>query len=231
MIDDWLKITQSLWQPWCLLCEQHQAEAHGVCSGCLADLPWLTAAHCPCCALPAAAGQLCGQCLQNQPAFDATQAVFRYDYPIAALLHAYKYQARLALAHNFASLMAKKLQLQTPVDCIIPMPLHRDRLRMRGFNQAAEIARLLARTLSVPVALQDCERVLATPPQVGLPLRQRSRNLRNAFACKTRLDGCHVLLVDDVMTTGASLHALASCVKKAGAARVSCWVLARTHTN
>jgi ComF family protein len=109
------------------------------------------------------------------------------------------------------------------------MPLHASRLQERGFNQAVEIARIVAKELHIPLEMRTCKRIKFSAPQVTLPLKERVRNMRNAFTCERRLDGMKVALLDDVMTTGASLNALATAVKKAGAAKVECWVIARTQ--
>jgi predicted amidophosphoribosyltransferase len=113
-------------------------------------------------------------------------------------------------------------------DRVVPMPLHRTRLAERGFNQSLEIARHVARRLALPVDADAARRVLATTPQVDLPLDARARNVRGAFACEHRLDGLNIAVVDDVMTSGASLDELAATLKAAGAARVVNWVAART---
>jgi ComF family protein len=115
-------------------------------------------------------------------------------------------------------------------DRIIPMPLHPVRLAGRGFNQSQEIARLLARHLKIPLDNSSCKRIKLAPPQASLPLKARISNMRGAFRYEQQLDGQRVLLIDDVMTTGASLNALAATVKAAGASHVECWVVARTQT-
>ena len=114
-------------------------------------------------------------------------------------------------------------------DCIIPMPLSAQRLRERGFNQSHEIARGLARRLHVQVADAACKRIRHTPPQASLPLDQRRANIRGAFECTMDLDGARVAIVDDVLTSGATLNELARTLLRAGAAEVTGWVLARTE--
>ena len=108
------------------------------------------------------------------------------------------------------------------------MPLSAARLRERGFNQALEIARLLPPHLARRIRIDLLTRPRDTRPQAELPVDQRARNVRNAFACDQRLDGAHVAVVDDVMTTGATLDAAAAALKSAGAVAVSGWVVART---
>lgn len=189
-------------------------------------MPWLEAT-CPRCALPQPQGTLCGACLRHPPAFDATVALLRYAFPADALLRHYKYQGQLAIAQLFGELLAERAADAARPDCLIPMPLHPLRLKERGFNQSLELARLVAQRLDLALLPQGCARTRHTTPQAGLPLAQRKRNLRGAFACRADIGGAHVAIVDDVMTSGASLQELAQTLKRAGAARVDCWVVAR----
>lgn len=145
-----------------------------------------------------------------------------------SLLQRYKYGHRLAMAQTFGGLMTNAYAAQPRPDVLIPMPLHAQRLRERGFNQASEIGRVVSKQLAIKLDTKSCSRIKLSPPQVSLPLKQRVKNMRNAFHCETRLDGLRVALLDDVMTTGASLNALAKTVKAAGAIHVECWVVART---
>lgn len=211
----------------CLLCGDVAAHLP-LCQPCRQDLPWLSTPCCPICSLPTSGGETCGACLQHPPAFDATHAALRYTYPIDALLRQHKYGNLLAASHLLGALLADHLVHAPLPDLLIPMPLHPLRLRERGFNQAAEIARILAKRLDVPVMVQGCQRTRNTPSQAGLSLAERRRNLKGAFACHVDVSGRRVALIDDVMTTGASLEALARVVKQAGASTVDCWVVART---
>ncbi|TCS73390.1 ComF family protein [Sulfuritortus calidifontis] len=197
-----------------------------LCPGCLADLPRLATPRCPVCALPTAMGEVCGGCLKHPPAFDVTCAVYRYAYPLDALLQHYKYGQGLHLAGFLAEQLAG--QIDSRPDLLIPMPLHPKRLAERGYNQAGEIAKRLARGLALPVSLSACIRSRNAPPQASLPLKDRRKNIRGAFACREDLSGKRIALVDDVMTTGASLNELAKTVKQAGAVEVQAWVVART---
>jgi len=166
-------------------------------------------------------GTLCGHCLKSPPAFDATYALFRYAYPLDGLLQKYKYGNALVMAEVFGKLLSSARKAFPPPDLLIPMPLHPQRLRERGFNQAVEIARVTARELNLALDIHSCKRIRFSTPQATLPLKQRVRNMRNAFVCNRSLEGLKVALVDDVMTTGASLHALASAVRRAGAASLT----------
>jgi ComF family protein len=212
----------------CQLCLDSAGDEFGICTGCWQELPWLSATRCPCCALASPAGELCGHCLQQAPAFEATLALFRYEYPLDAMLQRYKYSHALNMAHTFAGMLLQSLSGKDMPDLLIPMPLHPQRLRERGFNQALEISRIVAGERGIELDARSCVRTRLSPPQVSLPLKQRVKNAHGSFQCNARLDGLNVALVDDVMTTGASLNELAKTVKAAGAAHVECWVVART---
>jgi ComF family protein len=224
LIDICTKITQNLLPQRCLLCGT-ACGSRWICEACEGDLPRHPPVRCPVCALPTPLGETCGECLKHPPHFDATRAAFAYAFPADALLRALKYQSRLAVAEWAA------IHIDPPgtrPDYLIPMPLHVNRLKTRGFNQAMEITRALSRRYSIPLLHEAVERVRETEPQAGLPRAERTRNMRNAFECKQEVAGKHVAIVDDVMTSGASLNELARTLKAAGAVQVECWVAART---
>jgi ComF family protein len=202
-----------------------------VCGACLRDLPWLARA-CPVCALPSG-GSVCGHCLSDPPAFDATIAAFSYAFPIDRLIHSLKYQGRLALAEWCADAILARREPANPgvgsrPDRLIALPLAVLRQRERGYNQALEIARVIGARTGVPLLSRGLSRVRATPPQAALPWTERAKNVRGAFACGLDFSGLSVALVDDVMTTGASLAEAAKMLKESGAVRVENWVVART---
>lgn len=211
----------------CLLCLA-PAGSQLLCSPCHDELPWLVGPLCPVCALPTGSGDICGACLRHPPRFDATCAVLEYRFPVSAVLQRYKYAGFLTAAQLMGSLLADKIAGTSRPDILIPMPLHGSRLKERGFNQALEIARVVAKRLQLPLAPDTCLRTRPTTPQASLPLTARAKNLRGVFACRDNLEGKRVALLDDVMTSGTSLDALAKCVKDAGASHVECWVVART---
>jgi ComF family protein len=196
------------------------------------DLPWLASA-CPVCALPTYGGSVCGQCLSRAPAFDATVAAFSYAFPVDRLIHALKYQGRLPLAEWCADAILSRRRPSAAVADSLPrrliaLPLAAERQRERGYNQAQEIARTIASRAGIPCLSLALFRVRATPPQAALPWTERAKNVRGAFECEINLSGFSIILVDDVMTTGASLAEAARTLKTAGAARVENWVVART---
>jgi ComF family protein len=206
----------------CYLC---RGAASGLlCAACDADLPRLAPMRCPRCALESPRGEVCGRCLSETPHYDATVAALAYEFPADALVHALKFRGELALAGLLGNLLSQKIS-NDEIDCVIPVPLSAARLRERGYNHAAEIARYL-RPAKLDLAL--CERSRDTPPQMDLPYAERRRNVRGAFRCTRSLAGQSVAVVDDVMTTGATLNEMALVLKQAGAARVSNWVVART---
>lgn len=223
-------LAQPMLAQYCLLCASHNAGELGLCTDCLAELPWHNAPQCPQCALPSN-GLTCGRCLHTPPYFDATLALFSYSFPVDRLLQHYKYHDMLQLARTFASLLQQKLAAgshTSKIDLIMPMPMHPRRLQQRGFNQALEIARIVSRKLQLTLDYRSCQRVKQTPAQAGLAFKQRIKNIRGVFNCTADLHGLNIALVDDVMTTSASLNELAKILKQAGAARVECWVIART---
>jgi len=202
-----------------------------VCGACMRDLPWLPRA-CPVCALPSG-GSVCGHCLSDPPAFDATIAAFLYAFPIDRLIHSLKYQGRLALAEWCAdAILARREPANSGVrsrpDRLIALPLAVLRQRERGYNQALEIARVIGARTGIPLLSRGFSRVRATPPQAALPWTERAKNVRGAFACDSDLSGLAIALVDDVMTTGASLAEAAKVLKASGAVSVENWVVART---
>jgi len=211
----------------CLLCGGRSAGVLA-CDGCRADLPWLGAA-CPQCAGPAPGGEHCGACLARPPQFDLTTAVWQYAFPVDRLVLALKYGKRLALAEFLGGALAQRVGAQR-VDAVVPMPLAPRRLAGRGFNQALEIARWAADRAGAPLAADWVERVRDTLPQTDLPIAERAANVRGAFACGRSLAGARLAVVDDVMTTGATAEELARTLKRAGAARVENWIVARTWT-
>jgi ComF family protein len=170
----------------------------------------------------------CGHCLKNPSSFDRTIAPLRYEFPLDILIQELKYRHQLALASFLGAELAKRAQSAPSPDVLIPMPLHPSRLRERGFNQALELAKIVAGQLELPLLSQGAERIRATPPQVGLPWKERAKSVRGAFSSVANLSGKHVAILDDVMTTGTSLHELALTLRKQGAAEISAWVVART---
>ena len=220
----WQKVLTVLLPQDCLLCGTTSGDAL-LCPTCHRELPRLAVDACPVCAEMSPGGMTCGACLKSPPHFDATFAVFRYSFPADKLIQALKYHRRTATADFLATAM---LACAPPgADVIVPLPLALPRLRERGFNQAVEIARPLARALKLPLELDGCIRSRDTAPQATLPWKERQKNVRHAFECNIDLSGKSVIVIDDVMTTGATLDEFARTLKAHGAVRVTNWVTAR----
>ena len=210
----------------CLLCGV--VSERDLCPPCHDSLPHLRSHHCIVCALPLATAGVCGTCLTNPPAFDRSIAAASYAFPIDALLHSLKYEAKLALAPVLADLLTPQIRAADFPDFILAMPLHPAKLRERGFNQALEIARRVSKTTGVALLPAAGRRIKDTRSQTGLPWKEREKNIRGAFTCEADLSSRRIAIVDDVMTTGATLNELAKVLRKGGARSVSAWVVART---
>jgi ComF family protein len=181
-----------------------------ICTGCRADLPWRDVIMTP-----------------SPPGLEVELAPLAYAYPVDAALKAYKFRRRLFYAPAFAQLLIEASSaLPTDIDAVLPVPLHWRRRWWRGFNQAQEIAAPLARHLSLPFAGRVV-RTRSTATQSGLDAAQRARNLAGAFAVRGALPYTHVLVVDDVITTGATVRRLAAELQRAGVDRVSALAVAR----
>ncbi|MBI4997207.1 MAG: ComF family protein [Rhodocyclales bacterium] len=221
----WRECLRSLLPQNCLLCGSPSDDAL-LCAACDRDLPRLPAEICPVCAEQVSGGAICGACLANRPHFDATVAAFRYGFPADRLVQALKYRRRVAMADFFATALLAGPRPEA--DLIVPLPLHPARLAERGFNQSVEIARPLAQALKLPLELDACLRSRDTAPQASLPWKERRKNIRHSFECRADLSGKSVIVVDDVMTTGATLDEFARTLKAHGALRVTNWVALRT---
>ncbi|MGH8118770.1 MAG: ComF family protein [Rhodanobacteraceae bacterium] len=212
----------------CLLCGARGQGGLSLCAACAADMP-RNDVHCARCALPLEApAALCGHCLGREPAWDAAWSPFRYEWPLAQLESRFKFGGDLAAGHTLALLWIESPPPARLPDAIVQVPLHRSRLRRRGYNQALELAKPLAKHFGVPLRRDALSRVRATGAQTELTAVERRRNVRGAFAA--RFDGAcprHVAVLDDVFTTGATLAECTRVLKRAGVARVDVWALAR----
>lgn len=232
LVYNWLNIIQDyLLPPTCLLCGNRGEDGHDICLPCRQQLP----RNSQCCrqcaqrletATPIAL--LCGKCLSHRPAYDETHAPFVYDDTLRYLITGLKFGSAYKNARLLGHLLAGHLQKNAEKpDLLLPVPLHKSRYRQRGFNQAIEIARTVAKDLDIPLDLTSCQRRHNTPPQSRLNAKQRRKNLQQAFVVAKPLAVGHVAILDDVMTTGTTVHELAKVLKKAGVERVDVWVCAR----
>ncbi|MEX0431162.1 ComF family protein [Spiribacter insolitus] len=207
----------------CRFCAARSLQ-HPLCAGCREDLPWITAA-CRRCALPLASGaSQCAGCLSNPPPFDRTHALWTYTHGVDRLIRAFKLREDFSAGRLLTSLAANAMR-ERKKPChgpLLPMPLHPKRYRQRGFNQSA----LIAGWLGPPVIMRLVHRRRHTPPQRGLDAAARQRNLEGAFRLQCPPPRS-VVLVDDVLTTGASLAELANCLRAGGTERIEVIVLAR----
>ncbi len=217
--------------PRCLLCQGRSHER--ICGACWSDLPWNRVA-CPRCALPLGADSphLCRRCSRRTPPFDAAIAAFRYAAPIDLAVHRLKYGADFLAARWLGEALAAAVShgRGTPLpEMLIPVPLHGNRLRRRGYNQAQECARVVADSLNLTLRPRLAQRLRATEDQIGKTAAQRQRNLRGAFAVDALVIHRHIAILDDVMTTGSTAAELARACRRAGAAHIEVWAIARTE--
>jgi len=226
----WLKNKQH-----CLLCDEATDTPHPICTPCESELPWLMES-CQVCALPLpTAGLTCGQCLKQPPAFEQVIAPWTYRFPLDSLITRFKHQSQWPLGRLLGELLAQALRerfdngLPRP-DLLLPVPMAARRLRQRGYNQAAMLANWLAQSLEIRTDEHCLRRIQDTLAQQGLDARARRRNLLQAFALApdAEVEGLHLAVVDDVLTTGATAESLARLLIKAGARRVDVYCLART---
>lgn len=174
------------------------------------------------------AARTCGRCLQQPPPLTETRAACLYGFPVDRLLLRFKFHQDLAAGRLLAQLMIDAFAPLPMPQALVPVPLHGTRLRQRGYDQALELARPLARLWQLPLLADGLRRCRHTAPQSRLDAVQRRRNLHGAFNVKPGITWpAHVVLVDDVMTTGATLHAAAMALRRAGVARIDAWVCAR----
>jgi len=221
----------------CVWCGAN-CSARQVCSDCCADLGWLLEA-CRSCGRPVPTGcpgRLCAACAGHLLPGVRVCSALRYEYPVDELVLGAKFARRPVHARVLGELLALALEevrraglLGSP-DLVLPVPLHRSRLAWRGFNQSDEIAAVVGARLGVPWRRDICRRVRATVEQTGLTGSQRRRNLRGAFAADPMVAGRRVAIVDDVLTTGATVAAVAAALRRAGAAGIQVWTAARAGT-
>jgi ComF family protein len=224
-----LKALASWVLPWrCLLCGAAGATGIDLCAACADELP-RNRICCARCALPLATpAALCGECQRRTPPWDAAWAPFRYGWPLDRLEGRYKFGADLAAGRVLSTLWLREAPPLSLPCWLLSVPLHRSRLRQRGYNQALELARPLARGLGVPLRHDVLQRLRRTEAQTELDAISRRRNVRGAFVLRSGVTlPDHVAILDDVMTTGATLAECTRVLKRAGVQQVDVWALAR----
>ncbi len=225
------KLLSNLFPCRCILCQQTVKHSFEVCPDCYQALPH-NEICCVSCALPLAEDinneVLCGSCIQKAPAFDYAHSLFRYEGDVIRLVHQLKFGEKIGFARTIGEmLLMQLLKTNEKPDCLLPVSLHKSRLRQRGFNQSIEISRVLAKNLVIPIEHTAVVRHRSTAAQSGLNAKQRQKNIKSAFSVVAKLNYKHVLIVDDVMTTGATVNELAKVLKKNNVERVGVLSIAR----
>ncbi|MGR9053821.1 MAG: ComF family protein [Gammaproteobacteria bacterium] len=232
MVNNWLDIIQNyLLPPTCIFCGHTGTDTLDLCGDCR-SLLIVNERFCRRCAAPLEAdnceGLICGDCQKRRVSFDSTFAPYIYQGAMRFLISGLKFGAQYKHARLLAKLMIEGLDSTNDrPGCLVPVPLHKKRYRERGFNQAAEIARIVSHELAIPLIQTHCIRSRDTPHQIDLSAKQRRKNVKRAFTVTKPLAQTHVAIIDDVMTTGATVAELAIALKKSGVERVDVWVCAR----
>jgi len=227
-----------LFPPLCHLCKTFIADAGDIhlCPGCREKIIPLGSPLCPVCGVPFAVengiDHLCGPCRAHPPAYTAARAAVIFSGPVQELIHRFKYGHKVHLCRPLGLLTARQLAgfaAEAAADLVMPVPLHKKRLRWRGYNQAALLAGSLAKQWRLPLVRQNLRRVRWTEPQVNLAAGERELNVRGAFAVSNRdaVAGKRIILVDDVFTTGSTVAECARTLKRAGAEAVFIVTVAR----
>ena len=219
----------------CCLCDGPGIDGMDICTTCVGDLTE-NANACERCGFPLPAGQpgtatICGRCLASRVSFDRTVSPYLYGYPVDYIVHALKFSGEQKYARLMGDLLARAIRrrhVEPLPQLLLPVPLHGERFRERGFNQSTLIARYCARHLAIPVARRVLQRIVNTAPQTGLNRAARRSNIRRAFVLREKPPVSHVAVVDDVMTTGSTAREIAKVLKRDGVQRVDIWVFART---
>jgi ComF family protein len=224
--------------PRCVLCRcPGQPPAFDLCADCEAEIP-VVPNPCRRCGLSRKdevdeTAEGCARCRALDLPYSRCVAPWAYEFPVTQLVQALKYEGALANARVFGTRMVRQAASENGAPwreaaLVVPMPLHPSRLVERGFNQSHEIARVVSRLLDLRLAGPGLRRIRATAPQVGLSRQERAGNLSGAFAADANIvAGQHVVLIDDVVTTGSTAIAAASTLQAAGAASIAVWAVAR----
>lgn len=212
----------------CVLCRQYHRGVLAICQPCM-DLLQPIRHSCNICRLPLIDEKrlLCAQCLNKKPSFNQVISHYLFEEPLRTLIHIFKYQETLGLAPFLLRLM---LDAKPPIyqpDCLVPVPMHSKKLKQRGFNQAVELTKRIAKHLDISYDLNLCKKTDNTEKQVSLSLKKRKLNLLKAFVANSNTYK-HVTIIDDLLTTGSTANALALCLKETGVERVDVWCIART---
>lgn len=228
-------VVQCLYPPRCLMCARPGHDGADLCQHCLQKLPFNKIA-CVVCALPlpmsAEEGLVCGRCQKKPPHYNQAFSLFSYEQPVVWLIQQLKFNEKLAHTRLLGEMLAssdyvERIAVDSEDVCILPVPLFKRRLRQRGFNQSTELARALAKKTGWLMPLQCVRRVRETSAQTGLDAKARRKNIRGAFEVVEALPKKHVLIVDDVVTTGSTANELSRVLKKSGVEKITVLSVAR----
>jgi ComF family protein len=219
-----------VYPPFCVVCEK--AVSQYLCPDCVEKIQLIDYPYCRVCGAPSETAR-CVECREREFAFDSGRSAGVFEGVLREAIHALKYSFHRPVADPLGDLMAERcsrLYLAGKADLVVPVPIHRSRMLVRGFNQSEELARRMCARISLPVDPGVLYQARKTRHQVDLPQDQRESNVRGAFVVRDppRIQGKRVLLIDDVFTTGATLNEAASVLKKAGATSVHVYTLARS---
>lgn len=230
--DFWEGLLDLVYPPKCLVCDEMQPDY--LCADCIKQITLIEGRVCKDCGALLEDDKWCTECQSIDFAFKSARSVGVYDGVLKDAIHQFKYSGHRVLAPVFGTLMVGYLHKHTDclqnVDCIIPVPIHRSRLRQRGFNQSELLAEVISREFALPLVRGALVRTHATHPQVNLPNDKRHENMQNAFqavqadAIKSR----SILLIDDVFTTGSTVDSAARSLRNAGAGEIHVLTLARS---
>lgn len=220
------------WPCTCLLCRQKSSRRYSLCEHCAKKLPWIEFVCCACAQPQNQPMRFCIDCSQkpNRFLFANIEILFKYEEPVTQMITQLKFHSDLFQSRLLGELLLERIKKNnfTKPDCILPVPLHRKRIRQRGFNQAIEIAKPIAKALSIPIIRRKIIKISANQAQSSLSAKERRKNVKGVYAIKKTLAQYqHVAILDDVMTTGSTVNEIANLLKQAGVANISLWICAR----
>ena len=239
------KLLSNLFPSRCLLCQKTVISSSAnenieICAECLSALPH-NDMSCSRCAVPLVVDVerqwLCGRCIKKPPSFDYVYSPLCYEEDVIRLVHQLKFSEKIAFSRTLGEIMLEYWKLKTmksgnvdalgKPDYLLPVPLHKSRMRQRGFNQSIELSRVIAKKLNISIECDEVSRIRSTSAQTGLNATQRRKNIKGAFKVVQKISAKRVLIIDDVMTTGSTVNELARILKKAGVEQVGVLCLAR----
>lgn len=231
MITQTRQFIQWLLPNYCLLCKAKTQSKLALCDYCIDKvLPWQTENQCQICAIPLQTTNTCGKCLKNPPEFQRVIAPLVYDPPIDRFITRLKFSKKLVYVHLLSHLLGRYLQdlkASRQVEVMIPIPLHCNRLKQRGFNQSTEIGKILGKYLKIPLDQRWLKRQKATLAQSQLKAKAREQNLKDAFCIEKTRNYKSIALIDDVITTGSTAREASKVLGKYGVQHIEIWCIAR----